>query len=112
MARGRCGSGGAGKVLLGFVLGVVVVVGGVYAYLQRGTPPVATADKPFPFEKAIVSVPLKARIKKQVQKPPFGVNEDVFEGGATIYRQQCASCQGIPGVEVKFVESVYPDHPQ
>ncbi len=45
MAKGRGGnSGGAGKLLLGFLLGIVVVVVGVAAYLKWGTPPVATAD--------------------------------------------------------------------
>jgi thiosulfate dehydrogenase len=102
VAKGRSGSGGTGKVLLGFVLGILVVVVGVYAYFQWGSPPVATADKPFPFEKAIVSVPLNARIQKQVQKPPFGVDEDVYEGGAKVYREQCAACHGTPGKDVKF----------
>jgi thiosulfate dehydrogenase len=112
VARGRNGNGGAGKVLLGFVLGIVVVVVGVYAYFQWGSPPVATADKPFPFEKAIVSVPLNARIQKQIQKPPFGVGEDVYEGGAKVYREQCAACHGTPGKDVKFAAHMYPQAPQ
>ena len=107
----KSGSGG-GKLVLGFILGVVAVVVGVYAYLQWGSPPVATADKPFPFEKAIVSVPLNARIKEQIQKPPFGVSEDVYEGGARVYRQQCASCHGTPGKDVKFASHMYPGAPQ
>lgn len=111
MARGKSG-GGAGKVLLGFILGVIAVVVVVYAYFQWGSPPVATADKPFPFEKAIVSVPLNARIQKQIQKPPFGVSEDVYEGGAKVYRDQCASCHGTPGKDVKFAEHMYPNAPQ
>ena len=111
MAKGRS-SGGAGMVLLGFVLGILAVVVGVYAYLQWGSPPVATADKPFPFEKAIVSVPLNARIQRQVQKPPFGVSEDVYEGGARVYHEQCASCHGVPGKDVKFAAHMYPQAPQ
>lgn len=113
MAKGRSGnSGGAGKLLLGFVLGIVVVVGGVWAYLQWGAPPVATADQPFPFERAIVSVPLNARIQKQIKQPPFGVSEDVYEGGAKVYRAQCAACHGVPDHEVAYARYMYPTAPQ
>lgn len=110
MANGR-GSGGAGKLILGFVLGVAVVVLCAAAYIHWGALPVATADKPFPFEKAIVSVPLRARIQSQMQQPPFGVSEDVYEGGAKVYHEQCASCHGAPGHEVAFAKHMYPEAP-
>jgi thiosulfate dehydrogenase len=112
MAKARGSGGGFGKVLLGFLLGVVMIVGGVAAYLRWGAPPVATADKPFPFEKAIVSMPLNARIQKQVKQPPFGIGEDVYEGGAKVYRKECASCHGTPGHDVAFAKHMYPAAPQ
>src|SRR5579871_3392198 len=92
--RGSTGGSGAGKLVLGFVLGIVAVAAAAGAYLRWGSLPVATADKPFPFEKQIVSVPLKARIESQMQKAPFGTSEDVYEGGAKVYREQCAACHG------------------
>ncbi len=49
-----------GKVVLGFVLGVLAVAAVVFVYLRFGALPVAMADKPFPLEKQIVKVPLKA----------------------------------------------------
>ncbi len=112
MAKSRASGGGGGKVFLGFLLGVAVVVGGAAAYLRWGPVPVATADKPFPFEKAIVSVPLKARIASQMQVAPFGTGEDAFEGGAHVYRAQCAGCHGTPGHDVAFAKSMYPAAPQ
>jgi thiosulfate dehydrogenase len=112
VAKSRGSNGGFGKVLLGFVLGIVVVVAGVAGYLRLGAPPVATSDKPFPFEKAIVNLPLNARIQKQVQQPPFGVSEDVYEGGARVYYEQCASCHGSPGHDVPFAKHMYPQAPQ
>jgi thiosulfate dehydrogenase len=112
MAKGKSSGGGFGKVLLGFVLGIVVIVGGVAIYLRCGKPPVAAADKPFPFEKAIVSVPLNARIASQIQQPPFGTDEDVYEAGAKIYRAQCADCHGTPGHDVAFAKYMYPTAPQ
>jgi mono/diheme cytochrome c family protein len=113
LAKGKgSGAGGFGKVLLGFVLGIIVVAVGVVAYLRWGAPPVATADKPFPFEKAIVSVPMAARIQSQIKQPPFGVSEDVYEGGAKVYREQCAACHGTPGKDVPFAKHMYPAAPQ
>ena len=112
MARSRASGGGGGKIILGFLLGVAAVAGGAAAYLRFGALPVATADKPFPLEKAIVSVSLKARIASQIQPAPFGTDEDVFEGGAHVYRTQCAGCHGTPGRDVAFAKSMYPAAPQ
>ena len=97
---------------MGFLLGLGVVAGGTAAYLRFGALPVATADKPFPLEKAIVSVPLKARIASQMQPAPFGTDEDAFEGGAHVYRTQCAGCHGTPGHDVAFAKEMYPTAPQ
>jgi mono/diheme cytochrome c family protein len=112
MAKSKGSGGGFGKVLLGFVLAIAVVAGGAGVYLRWGKPPVATADKPFPYEKAIVSVPLNARINRELQTPPFGIDEDVYEGGARVYRAQCASCHGTPGHDVPFAKYMYPPPPQ
>ena len=111
MAKGNSG-GGFGKLLLGFVLGIIVLVAAVAIYFRWGSPPVATADKPFPFEKSIVQVPLNARIDRQVQQPPFGVSEDVYETGAKVYKAECAACHGVPGRDVPYAKYMYPQAPQ
>jgi hypothetical protein len=112
MAKGRSSGGGSGKVLLGFMLGVAAVALGVAGYLRFGALPVATSDKAFPFERAIVSVPLKARIDREMKTTPFGTGEDVYEGGAKVYRAQCAACHGTPGHDVAFARHMYPAAPQ
>ena len=112
MAKSRAKSGGAGKVFLGFLLGVAAVVVGIAGYLYFGALPVATSDKPFPFEKELVHVPLKARIAGEMKQPPFGIGEDVYEGGAKVYHAQCASCHGTPGHDVAFARHMYPSAPQ
>ena len=38
------------KFLLGLLIGLLVVPLGIAAYLSFGSLPVATSDKPFPFE--------------------------------------------------------------
>ena len=112
MTTRKSSAGGFGKVVLGFFLGMVVLAAGVAAYLRWGSPPVATADTPFPFEKAIVSIPLNARIQRQVKQPPFGTSEDAFEGGAKVYMEQCAACHGTPRHDVAYAKHMYPPAPQ
>ena len=100
------------KFFLGFVFAFVVLFVGAWAYLKFGNPPVATADQPFPFERQIVHVPLDARIDHEMQQPPFGISEDVYETGAMAYKLQCASCHGVPGKDVDFARQMYPTAPQ
>jgi thiosulfate dehydrogenase len=106
------GSSGILKFFLGFVVALIVVFAGGWAYLRFGNPPVAVADHPLPFERQIVHVPLDARVDSQMQQPPFGISEDVYETGAHIYKQQCASCHGVPGEDVPFAKDMYPHAPQ
>ena len=111
-ARRSSGNGGFGKLLFGFLLGVVAVAGGLFLYLKFGPLPVAVADQPFPFEKEIVRLPLGARIDRESKTAPFGTSEDVFESGAHIYRAQCAACHGTPGHDVGFAKHMFPSAPQ
>jgi cytochrome c5 len=112
MAKSKHSGGGFAKLFLGFLLGIAAVVLAVAACLRFGATPVATTDRALPFERAIVSVPLKARIASESKSPPFGIDEDVYEGGARIYRAQCATCHGTPGRDVPFARHMYPAAPQ
>jgi thiosulfate dehydrogenase len=105
-------SGGFGKVFLGFILGIVAVMAVVFLDLRFGALPVAVADKAFPFEAQIVKVPMQARIDREKKEAPFGISEDVFEGGAKVYHAECASCHGTPGHDVGFAKTMYPAAPQ
>ena len=59
MAKKNGGGGGFGKLLLGFLLGVVAVAAAGFAYLKMGNLPVAVTDAAFPFEKELVKVPMQ-----------------------------------------------------
>jgi hypothetical protein len=102
----------AGGFVLGIVVTLVIVVGGVWGYLNWGSLPVATSDKPFPLEAKIVRLPLNARIHHDAVQPPFSGNEQVYEAGAHIYAQQCAACHGSPGHDSDFAQWMYPHAPQ
>ena len=104
------------RALGGFLLGIffTLVALGVFgwAYLKYGHPPVATADPSFPMEAQIVHVPLGARIAKELEQPPFGTSEEVFESGAKIYVASCASCHGTPGHDSPYARWMFPSAPQ
>jgi thiosulfate dehydrogenase len=105
-------SGGFGKLVLGFLLGIAFLAGAIFLYLNIGAPPVAVADQPFPFENQLVKIPLKARIGREMRTPPFGTGEDVFEAGAHTYHDQCSGCHGIPGHDADFAKQMFPAAPQ
>ncbi len=112
MAKSKRSGSGSGKFILGFAAALVLALGGAAAYLRFGPLPVAVADRPFPFEKNIVQLPLGSRIEHDLKTAPFGTSEDVFESGAHVYKAQCASCHGTPGHDVAFARYMYPPAPQ
>jgi mono/diheme cytochrome c family protein len=110
------GNGGwkkMGRILLGIVLGVMLVPIAVLAWFQFGHPPVAVADPPLPQERRITSVPLRARIDREMVKtPPIQADENNFVAGAQIYRDQCAACHGFHGKPSSFGAHMFPRAPQ
>ncbi|WP_263408140.1 c-type cytochrome [Terriglobus tenax] len=98
---------------LGIVLGILVVPAAIYLYFALGNPPVAVADDAFPFEKQIVRVPLHARIEAEMPKEPaIPATDENLVAGASIYREQCASCHGLKGRKSSFGAAMYPSTPQ
>jgi thiosulfate dehydrogenase len=108
--------GGKRRGLSVFALGVVCAVIGAFAfafiYFKWGHPPVATADRPFPFEAEIVKLPLGARIHGELVKAPFPDSAEVNLDGAMVYKDQCAMCHGAPGEDVAFAKHMFPVAPQ
>ena len=101
-----------GRFLFGIVVGVLLVPLAVLAWFHFGTVPVAVADPPLPQEKLITSVPLNARIDRELIKtPPVQANEETFVAGAQIYRDQCAACHGFHGKPSSFGDHMFPDAP-
>jgi thiosulfate dehydrogenase len=101
------------KFLLGLILGLLIVPIGIWVYLSAGSPPVATSDPAFPFEQAIVHLPLHARIDREmIKNPPVEASPTNLEIGAHLYRQQCAACHGLYGYPASFAKGMYPKAPQ
>ena len=83
--------------VIGVLVGVLLLVGGVYFYFATGMAPVATADPPMPFEKKMASKALNARIDKQnIASSPIPADEPNLVAGAKVYKEDCAVCHGLP----------------
>src|ERR1035441_4740535 len=101
-----------GRILLGIILGIVLVPIAVLGWFRFGRVPVAVADPPLPQERLITSVPLNARIDREVVKtPPIQADGPNLVAGAEVYRAQCATCHGYHGKESSFGRHMYPDAP-
>lgn len=101
-----------GRVLLGIVIGIVLVPLFGLTYLKYGHPPVAVNDAPWPYEKSIAGMALKARIEYEKQEtPPVKADGDTFIAGAHIYAQECAVCHGFHGQPSRFGTHMFPSAP-
>src|SRR5229473_3778215 len=84
-------------LILGILLGILLVAGGVYYYFSSGHAPVDTSAPPIPFEKKLASVGLHAYLDKLPHPAPqVAADEANVMAGAKIYKEQCATCHGLP----------------
>jgi mono/diheme cytochrome c family protein len=101
-------------LIVGIVLGVVLVAGGVYFYFVTGRAPVATSAPPMPFEKSLARTGLHAYLDKLPHpEPQVPADEANLISGAKIYKEQCATCHGLPSEPKSAVaQGMYPAPPQ
>jgi mono/diheme cytochrome c family protein len=99
--------------VLGLVLATVILAAAFYGYFAAGLAPVATADRPMPFERKLAHMALDAHINKQpAVQSPVAADEPTFRGGAEVYKQHCAACHGLPGQPSAYVRTMFPRPPQ
>lgn len=101
-----------GRVLLGVVLGIILVPLVVMAWFKFGSVPVAVNDPPLPQERLLTSVPLNARIDRElVKNPPIQPDEANLVAGAKIYSDRCAVCHGFHAKPSPFGTHMFPTAP-
>lgn len=101
-----------GRFLLGLIFGVILIPLAVLAYFKLGRVPVAVNDPPLPYERLITSVPLNARIDRELVKdPPIQPGEAIFVAGARIYSDKCAVCHGFHNKPSPFGLHMFPTAP-
>ena len=101
-------------ILVGLVLGVLLILGGVYFYFVTGRAPVATKSSTMPFESTFASMALRTYLEKLPHpKPQVAEDEASFIEGAKIYKQNCAVCHGLPGEPKSVIaDGMFPAPPQ
>jgi mono/diheme cytochrome c family protein len=101
------------RVLIGAVLGILLVPVAVLAWFWFGKVPVAVADRPLPQEREVLSIPLHARIHREmVKNPPIAVDEAGLLAGAHVYSEKCATCHGFHGKPSQYGLHMFPIAPQ
>jgi thiosulfate dehydrogenase len=101
-----------GRILFGMILGIILVPAAVLAWLHFGQVPVAVADPPLNEERLITSVPLDARIDRElINTPPIQPGPDNLAAGAVVYRDQCAVCHGVNGKPSTIGPHMFPGAP-
>ena len=99
--------------LVSFLAGLLLLPLAAYLYLAFGHPPVATADKPFPFESRIVRIPLRARIAREMPAhSPIPATDENLNAGASLYEDKCEFCHGAAGEPSAVGRSTFPRAPQ
>jgi len=99
--------------LLSFLAGLLLLLLAAYLYLAFGHPPVATADKPFPFESQIVGIPLEARIRREMPAAaPIAATDENLNAGASLYEDKCEFCHGTADEPSAVGRSLFPTAPQ
>jgi thiosulfate dehydrogenase len=99
--------------VVGLLVGVLLLIGGVYYYFASGMAPVATSDGPMPYEKKMASISKNAHIRKQmIPPPPLPPDEPNLVEGAKVYKEQCATCHGLPNQPPPTIsDNMYPHAP-
>ena len=102
------------RFLAGVIVGILIVVGGAYYYFSSGMAPVAVADPMMPFEKKMANMALDAHIERQhIGESPVPADEHNFLAGADVYKQNCASCHGLPGKPpTEYAKTMFPNPTQ
>lgn len=100
--------------IIGLVVGLILLPLFGYCYVLFGYAPVATSAPPFPMERRLASMALKARISKEAPKDsPIPASESNLMEGARLYRDNCAVCHGMSaGAKTPIAKGMYPTPPQ
>jgi len=101
-------------LILGILLGILLVAGGVYIYFSSGMAPVASSAPPIPFERTLARVALHSYLNKLPHlAPQVPADEANVIAGAKVYKEQCATCHGLPNEPKSAItQGMFPSPPE
>ena len=100
-------------VLLGIVLALLLLAGGARWYFASGRAPVAASARPMPFERTFARMGLHAYLARLPHpKPAVPADETNLLAGARVYKEHCAVCHGLPGLDkTAIARGMFPPPP-
>jgi len=101
-------------LVIGILVGILLVVAGVYLYFATGHAPVATSAPDMPFERLLARKALHAYLDKMPHLDPAVPADEVnFLAGATVYKDNCSICHGLPDQQgTAIAAGMHPRPPQ
>ena len=101
-------------IIVGILLGLLLVLVGVYYYFSSGRAPVAVTAPEMPLERKFASMALHRYLDKLPHPdPPVPQEEAAFLAGAKVYKEHCAVCHGLPGEPKSVIAAgMFPSPPQ
>jgi thiosulfate dehydrogenase len=101
-------------IIVGILLGLVLVLVGIYLYFSSGHAPVAVAAPEMPFERKFANMALHSYLDKLPHPDPsVPADESNFLAGARVYKVHCSVCHGLPGEpKTTIAEGMFPKPPQ
>ena len=102
------------KFLLGFVVGICLLLLAAYLFVTRGGIFMGTKGGPLPMEQVIMNKALDASIgRSSYDESPLPADETNLLAGAHIYQQNCAGCHGrLDQPASAIAKRFYPNVPQ
>ena len=102
------------KFLLGFVVGICLLLLAGYFFATRGGIFMGTKGGPLPMEQVIMNQALDASIgRSSYDESPLPADETNLLAGAHVYQQNCAGCHGRLNQPASAIaKRFYPNVPQ
>jgi thiosulfate dehydrogenase len=102
------------KYALVLVIGILLVPAAFFLYLRSGYAPVSASAKPLPFERFFAKLAMHATLSHELPKSDSALPTEVdLKGGASLYRENCATCHGLPNApQTAISKGMYPHPPQ
>jgi thiosulfate dehydrogenase len=102
------------KFLLGFVVGICLLLLAAYLFVTRGGIFMGTKGGPLPMEQFLTNKALDASIgRSSYDESPLPADETNLLAGAHVYQQNCAGCHGRLNQPASAIaKRFYPNVPQ
>ena len=102
------------RTVISFLTGLFLLPLLGWICFRYGYVAVATAAPPMPFERQLAHLALHAHIRKEAPADsPLQADDENFLAGAHVYRNECASCHGLPGqAAFPMAKGMFPRPPQ